>query len=98
MCQLIVEARKLEHQYPHALQVEYRDPSTNPPKPMFQLSIQLEFRMLGRWISIFSMYGSFRKFGVPYLGVLIIGSYYLGCYTRVPYFRKPPIYRYVVRT
>ena len=35
---VIVEARKLEHQYPHALKVEYRDPSTNPPKPMFQLS------------------------------------------------------------
>ena len=34
----IVEARKLEHQYPHALKLEYRDPSTNPPKPMFQLS------------------------------------------------------------
>ena len=32
------EARKLEHQYPHALKVRYRDPSTNPPKAMFQLS------------------------------------------------------------
>ena len=32
----IVEAKKLEHHYPHALKV--RDPSTNPPKAMFQLS------------------------------------------------------------
>ena len=34
-----VEARKLEHHSPPALKVEYiGDPSTNPPKPMFQLS------------------------------------------------------------
>ena len=36
------------------------------------------------------IHGSFRKLGVPYLGVLMIGSYYLGYYVRVPYFRKPP--------
>ena len=30
--------RKLEHHYPHALKVSIRDPSTNPPKAMFQLS------------------------------------------------------------
>ena len=34
--------------------------------------------------------GSFRKLGVPFFGVLIIGSYYLGYYIRVPYFRKLP--------
>ena len=33
---------------------------------------------------------SFHKFGVLYLGVLKKGSYYLGYYTRVPYFRKLP--------
>ena len=36
---------------------------------------------------------SFHKFGVLYLGVLKKGSYYLGYYTRVPYFRKLPIHR-----
>ena len=35
-------------------------------------------------------FGSFRKLGVPYFGVLTIRSYYLGYYIRVPYFRKPP--------
>ena len=36
----IVEARKLEHPYPHALKVKYRagNPSANHPKFMFQLS------------------------------------------------------------
>ena len=35
------------------------------------------------------LFGSFRKLGVPFLGVLIIGSYYLGYYIRVPYpFRR----------
>ena len=34
----IVEARKLEHHSPHALKEIIKDPSTNPPKPMFQLS------------------------------------------------------------
>ena len=34
---------------------------------------------------------SFRKFGVPYFGVLVIRIlYYSGCYIRVPYFRKLP--------
>ena len=32
----------------------------------------------------------FPKIGVPHFGVLIIGSYYLGYYIRVPYFRKLP--------
>ena len=35
-------------------------------------------------------HGSFLKLGVPYFGVLIIGSYYLGYYIRVPHFRKLP--------
>ena len=36
-------------------------------------------------------YESFRKFGVPYFGgALYSGSYYLGYYIRVPYFRKLP--------
>ena len=34
--------------------------------------------------------GSFRKLEVPYFGVLIIRSYYLGYHIRVPYFRKLP--------
>ena len=34
--------------------------------------------------------GSFRNLGVPYFGVLIIGSYYLGYYIRLPYFGKLP--------
>ena len=33
-----VETRKLEHECPHALKVKYKDPSTNPPTPMLQLS------------------------------------------------------------
>ena len=32
----------------------------------------------------------FPRIGVPYFGVLIIGSYYLGYSVRVPCFRKPP--------
>ena len=32
---IIVEARKLEHPHPHALE---GNPSTSHPKPMFQLS------------------------------------------------------------
>ena len=35
---LIVEARKLEHDHPHALKEKIRDASTHPPKAMFQLS------------------------------------------------------------
>ena len=39
-----------------------------------------------------SPYGTFRKEGVPQLGgPEKKGSYYLGCYIRVPYFRKAPI-------
>ena len=34
----MVEARKLEHRSPPTLKVKYRDPSTNPPKAMFQVS------------------------------------------------------------
>ena len=34
----IVEARKMEHHYPHALEISIRDPSTDLPKTMFQLS------------------------------------------------------------
>ena len=33
-------------------------------------------------------YGSFRKFGVPYFGVLIIRILLFRYYIRVPYFRK----------
>ena len=37
--QVKVEARKMEHRYPHSLKVKYRqNPSTNRPKSMFQLS------------------------------------------------------------
>ena len=44
--------------------------------------------------SLWSLYGSFRNLGVPYLGVLLFfkdptKSYYFGYYVRVPYFRKP---------
>ena len=73
----MIEARKLEHQYPHALKIEYRDPSTNPPKPMFQLSgvhcrppHHLHMSGLGgRGISVrgFGSHGVF-KFRVPHLG------------------------------
>ena len=34
--------------------------------------------------------GSFRKLGVPYLGVLIIRILLLGYYIRVPFYRKLP--------
>ena len=34
----IVEARKLEHHYPHALEISIRDPSTDLSKTTFQLS------------------------------------------------------------
>ena len=40
----------------------------------------LGFRVVG------AMFGSFRKLGVPYLGSLQQGPYYLGRYIRVPYF------------
>ena len=39
-------------------------------------------------LMLLTAYGSFRKLGVPYLGVLVVGSYYLGYYSRVSYFRK----------
>ena len=32
--------------------------------------------------------GGFPKIGVPYFGVFITGSYYLGYYIRVPHFRN----------
>ena len=37
-----------------------------------------------------SLDGAFRQFGYLILGSLLKGSYYLGCYVRVPYFRNPP--------
>ena len=35
-------------------------------------------------------YGSFRQLGVLFWGPYNKGSYFLGYYIRVPYFRKPP--------
>ena len=44
------------------------------------------------------VFGSFRKLGVPYFGILKIKILlYLGYYIRVPYFRKLPYRLFRVR-
>ena len=46
------------------------------------------YRCIGGWVQQNQM-GVSEKKGIPYFGALKQGSYYLGYYIRVPYFRKP---------